>query len=1292
MQPTPLYLATGTFMALRIKSWQTAAAAALAICAWAAVAAQAQNPPTPVRLVWKGAADLKDRYNQPCPRLTGKGLQHNADEGLNPTYTQAFAGAVAFSIAQPLYRPLSQAEKALFDTTTAGRPAVRLEQATIQHRTQTFATVRLLRRNPATGQLERLMQFVPVVQPQGRAEAVARTQGPGGTPGPATPTADTTLQPLLASGSWGKIGVTQSGVYRLTADDLRRIGIDPNNIDARNLHIYGRGGRNIPEVVGAAAPGLRELAIQVTGEADGRLDPGDRILFYAQGPVTWSYNSVAGTYVHDTHLYADTIQYIVGANARPGLRMQPQGVDAPTATLNSYTNMVLFEKEAINLLKAGRRWFSEQFTLNNSRDVVLPTPGLAAGAPATLRLVTAARAIGGPGDTAGTYFSASVGGSVVAASRIPITTAYPFGPNYFDADTRGTFPAPGGDNLVVQLAYNRTRYPDAIGVLDFIEAGAPQQATWRSRSFEAWLPGQLTAGPAWLPVSNAPASVQAWHLADPLSPTQLPIEAAGIRVPGGLAVHMAVVAPEQTQAPILLGNLPTQSLATADVPQLLILAPAGLRAQAQAYADYRISRGVPTLVATLPQVYNEFSGGHQDIGALRDFVLSLYNRSNNLRHVLLFGKPSVDFKYRIANNTNLVPAYQSRGWANPIDAWASDDFYVVLTPGQGNLNAGGNRLSLSVGRFCIKNATEADALLAKAKAYETDTTALGAWRNINAFIADNGDFLEHVRQSDGTANLYQRRRSPFLPDKYFLPAYPLVAGPGGLTSPQMRSSIQRRMRAGALLLNYTGHGSEFQWADERVFDMDMIPTLDNGPRLPFFMTLTCEFGRLDDPGIVSGAEALMLKGDGGSIATFSACRPVFSISNKQLHDTIYNYLFTPIQGRMPTLGELTADAKNQANAGYNQQYILFGDPSMTLVYPKHNVRMTALTDDQGNRVDTIRALQTVTMSGVVETRAGQTLPNYSGQVQVTLYDKASLIGINDNGSTYRFSQRKSIIFNGATRVDSGRWSITFQLPLDINYIFGSGLASFYAKPTQGLEDANGIQTDNLVIGGSAPFVADDTPPRVALFMNDTTFRNGGVVGPNPVFVARVSDNTGINVSLSGIGHEMTGTFSNAPQETVVMNSFYVSDLGRPNRGTVRFPLQGLAPGTYNVRFTVWDLYNNSATDSLRFTVREANCPGIARATVIPNPVSDKARFEFDIDQPGKPMTVDVTVYDAVGKQVGRRTIQYDEAPARAGRGLEWYNGPGSGKLLQNGMYLYRIQTTSPGGCSASAQGRMVINQ
>ena len=92
-----------------------------------------------------------------------------------------------------------------------------------------------IRKNGLTGQYQKLTNFDVVVtyeEPATRQTLTTRSY------------ADVSV---LASGTWFRIAVGRTGIHRITYDDLQQMGVPVDNIDPRNLGIYGNGGGMLPE-------------------------------------------------------------------------------------------------------------------------------------------------------------------------------------------------------------------------------------------------------------------------------------------------------------------------------------------------------------------------------------------------------------------------------------------------------------------------------------------------------------------------------------------------------------------------------------------------------------------------------------------------------------------------------------------------------------------------------------------------------------------------------------------------------------------------------------------------------------------------------------------------------------------------------------------------------------------------------------------------------------------------------------------------------------------------------------
>jgi hypothetical protein len=105
-------------------------------------------------------------------------------------------------------------------------------------------------------------------------------------------------------------------------------------------------------------------------------------------------------------------------------------------------------------------------------------------------------------------------------------------------------------------------------------------------------------------------------------------------------------------------------------------------------------------------------------------------------------------------------------------------------------------------------------------------------------------------------------------EKIYLDAWPKIGTSVGQRYPGVNNAINERIRKGALIINYIGHGNEFRLADENIIDVNDVLSWKNRDRLPVFMTATCDFSRFDNPSRVSAGEWLFLNPGGGAIACF----------------------------------------------------------------------------------------------------------------------------------------------------------------------------------------------------------------------------------------------------------------------------------------------------------------------------------------------------------------------------------------------------------------------------------------
>ncbi len=156
---------------------------------------------------------------------------------------------------------------------------------------------------------------------------------------------------ILSSGNWYKLAVEETGVYKLTYSDLQNYGIDIDNIDPRNLALFGNPSGMLPELLEEPHyTDLQPMAIQVIGEDDGTFNPDDYILFFGQGPVIWEYDADQHRFYHLPNLYTEKTNYFLTVLNEPGKRIQIQQSETlpQTASIDTFDLLISHENEWVN--------------------------------------------------------------------------------------------------------------------------------------------------------------------------------------------------------------------------------------------------------------------------------------------------------------------------------------------------------------------------------------------------------------------------------------------------------------------------------------------------------------------------------------------------------------------------------------------------------------------------------------------------------------------------------------------------------------------------------------------------------------------------------------------------------------------------------------------------------------------------------------------------------------------------------------------------------------------------------
>jgi hypothetical protein len=1099
---------------------------------------------------------------------------------------------------------------------------------------------------------------------------------------------------VLSQGSWYKLAVTQTGIYRLDYNDLVAMGINPATINSGKIGIFGRGGTMLPEPNNQPrADDLPEITIEITGQGDGSFDQGDHIVFYAQGPTSWQYNNMKQMWEHTPHLYADTISYFLTPDQGTGKRILAKASSAETETdiVDSYDFYATFDENNFNLVKSGRQWFSQVFDVITSRSYSFDIPALASGNEVKVRSVTAAKSINA------SSFELSVGSQAWTVSHSPISTsdgsAVATGAVYYKTLQSVSLP------LKVDVRYIKTS-TSAAGYLDFLDINARCALKFSSGQLHFRDSRSFGSGrTALYRVTSAAGKAKIWDVTNPLTIFAINANTDGndlvFKLPADTIRQFVAYDESQFLKPVFVHKIQNQNLHATTGVDMVIIAPQLFMAQAVRLATFHANAtNLNVLVLDPTTIYNEFASGTVDITAIRDFMKMLYDRAATdkmPKYLLLFGDGSYDYKDKIASNTNFIPTWQSVESFDPIHSIATDDYFGILDDNEGKSYS--DVIDMGIGRLPVANALEAEQAVDKIIHYSVASPEnMSDWRDMVTFVADDEDD-EHVEHSEILANDLNTNYPEMNIDKVYLDSYIQVASSSGNRYPDVNKAITQRVEKGSLILNYIGHGGETGWAHEQVLTVNEINNWSNFDNMPVFVTATCEFSRFDDPGRRAAGEYVLTNPKGGGIALFTTTRPTFGTPNFELNKKFFQYAMSKPDGQRLRMGDIIMNSKRDKGSNENgRKYVLLGDPALQIAFPALNVVTTKFNGHApGSNADTLKAYMEVSIEGIIADANGNIVSDFNGTIYPTVFDKAvtQKTLANDGGTIFSYLLRKNLLYKGTVKVENGHFSFTFIVPKDIAYQYDTGKISYHA--TNGVSDAVGFYT-NVIVGGSTDVEVIDTQgPDISLYMNNKLFQDGGITDQNAKLLALVSDENGINTVGNGIGHDITAVLDGNTSEPYILNDFYQSDINTFKSGYIWFPFSMLATGEHTINLKVWDIFNNSSEAEIHFTVVPSGDFVISKTYSYPNPFREYTDIVFEHNQQGVDFDVRAEIYSLSGQLV--RVIEQTSAQSGSvSTPIRWDGLRENGSRMGNGLYIYNLIVHASNGLDSQVSGRLVLQK
>ena len=1089
---------------------------------------------------------------------------------------------------------------------------------------------------------------------------------------------------VLNSGKWVKIQVAEDGIYKLTAADLKKMGF--SNLD--KVAVYGYGGWPLDEDFSTTyIDDVPEVAVWRSA---------DYLLFYGKGPRKWEYSSSDKSFIHTNNPYSNYGYYFVSEKETTGRTME-KAASAAGATLQvtTFDDYVLHEEELVSVNSSGRELYGESFTSTLSRDFTISVPGITNDeGKATLSFISRGN---------GTITMNVDGNALISGSVSVPSDEYEVARELY---RERAWMADKGETVKVNIGYSTTGHKNVH--LNYFRLQMKRQLkVYDNYTFFRSLSARGNASR--FVIQGADASTLVFDVTDGVNPQQMETSLNGTElsfsIPASASLReFVVVKPSQIKAPVTVGEVANQNLHALPQQDMIIIAQPNFTTQAERLAEaHRTKDNLTVRVVTPESIYNEFSSGTPDATAYRRFMKMFYDRQTSEadapKYLLLFGDGSFDNRkltsaWKSVDMSNMLLTYQTENSLSS-QSYVIDDYFGFLDDADNKKSLQNKKLCLGIGRFPIRTVEQATQMVDKVISYMENKNT-GSWKNNLCFMADDGSntdgfMTEHMEFADQLAGYVESEHPEFLVNKLYYDAYKkdMTAG----TYPDVRSGLQKLLKDGLLLFNYTGHGGTTALSDEKVLTQTDINQFTY-THLPVWVTATCDFTRFDDLNTSAGEDVFLNKSSGG-IALFTTVRVAYSRPNFPINDNVIRNLFERNNGRRRTLGEVMQATKNTLSSVYKLGFCLIGDPAVKMAYPEFGMKVTTVNGQSvdGNSIS-FKALEKITVGGEVLDVSGQLVTDFTGIVNPTVKDSKVTVTClknsnKDDSPAFTFTDYPNTIFIGNDSVRNGKFSFTFTVPKDISYSNLQGKMNLYAVDTESGNEAQG-NFDNFIVGGTSDTAETDTigPEIRALYLNDTTFVDGGQVNTTPYFVAELWDKSGVNITGSSVGHDMMLVIDESTVLSYNLNSYYELLPGEDGTGIVKFPIPALEPGKHTAEFWVWDILNNSTVRTFTFEVVEGLKPFLFDVIATPGIAREQVTFHLMHNRPESRMRVGIMVYDLAGRQLWKHE-ESGTSGLFENYTVSWDLTSG-GARMRPGVYIYRAAISTDNSKDATKARKFII--
>ncbi|GAB4027153.1 putative type IX secretion system sortase PorU2 [Spirosoma gilvum] len=1047
-----------------------------------------------------------------------------------------------------------------------------------------------------------------------------------------------------------KLSTSQTGIYRITYDDLKSVDASFLQTNPTNWQLFFRG---------------KEIAIRIVGQQDGVFDTADYLEFYGEGndgsQDSLLYRPQKRLHPYQTLFSDKTAYFLTSSPGTTGKRVQELN-----ASVQGLTAEKFHVEETI-------RAFTSEYTFNNLKGIepalqqsyFEPGEGWSGSLLTTDSVGTVPITLSNRVSTASwpIVLEGMVNGRDNSDHRITVDAGNaaqisPLLVSSFASQLFKTSVNPAGlpnDQLTVRFKSQKLDNTNNFSIT-YVKVSFPQATDMTGQLSKAFHLPANTQSNALLAIKNAPAGAVAYDITDKGNSRFLTLQTTSGQaqaVVSGMNQKRDIYVSSQFLKPL---SIQTTHFSSTFPPSTtyLIITHSSLKQSATTYAAYRASdaggKHIP-LIVDADSLYDQFNYGERSPLALRrfaDFMLA----NTAVKNILLIGKACSYPYYVKTAPDDLVPTIGYPG---------SD---ILITAGLGGYPI--NTPAIPTGRLNVTSNEQVLAYLEKIKQQESPNQN-GIWRKHLIHISGGKTKEEAQRLSSSLADIGSTYTNGLLGGQ--------VSAFSKTTTAEVEPiNITPLVNDGVSLITFFGH------AGPNVTDMNFgyASPPENGFRnsfYPFMIFNGCGVGEIFSRFNTLSTDWLLAPSKGAAVVL---AHSYWSFEGPTAYylSNLYTSLFTDASTLGMPFGKVQQQLNTTIQKGpygpYDEsillEMILQGDPAVIL-YPLPNPDYSI--DSKGLYIQ----------SSVV----GSSIKS-SDSIQVVMplanlgkFVAGQSIDLSIKKTTNAGPTTNTLRFSGFRYQDTLRYT----LPKDANL---QKVEVTIDPANQLTELSKTNNTASLTIdwsqaesGNSYPIKAlpDRISPEINVFIDGAIRTNRSVVGLSPRVDIFIQDENPLSrQDTSAVDVYLRSCETCAPQK-LSARLLSVSAVAA-NQLQVTTNLSLKAGGTYQLIVFGKDAAGNRIASPYRLDLVTLSNEETITVNTYPNPATSYVKFELNLNITDLPAESRLSIYNSSGVQVFNSSL-----PISTGKNLLLWQGGSPG------MYPYSLLLTWKDGRTDVRTGKIV---